>query len=36
MKKKELEDQFESLQIMLKHLENDYELTKSEYEKTSG
>ncbi len=36
MKKKELEDRFESLQIKIKHLENDYELTREEYDKKSG
>ena len=35
MKKSELKDKFELLEIQLKHLENDYILTKEEYEKSA-
>ena len=35
MKKSELQDEFELLEIKLRHLENDYILTKEEYEKSA-
>jgi len=35
MKKSELEDKIESLEIQLRHLTNDYILTKEEYEKSA-
>ncbi|MFC1493506.1 PAS domain S-box protein [candidate division KSB1 bacterium] len=35
MNKRELEDKIESLEIRLRHIENDYELTNREYEKTT-
>ncbi|MCP4727378.1 MAG: PAS domain S-box protein [bacterium] len=35
MNKSELEDKIESLEIKLRHIENDFELTNREYEKTT-
>ena len=35
MKKSELEDRIESLEIQLKHVKNDYILTKEEHEKST-